>query len=835
MVDDLENALKPGTEFDGYRIEAVLGAGGFGITYKALEPLLDRHVAVKEYMPSGMATRGSDGAEVRPLSGGHAEDFNWGLERFRTEAQTLVSFRHPNIVQVHRYFEANNTGYLVMDFVNGPTLSHHLMPDRTLPEDELRGFLDKLLDGLSAVHARGFLHRDIKPANVILEEDGAGGRQPVLIDFGAARLAIGQYSKSLTAIVSEGFAPYEQYDSSGEQGAWTDIYALGGVIYRSVTGERPPDSPSRISALVRGRDDPMTPAAKAAKGDYSPELLGAIDAALAVREDDRPQTIEAFRALLAGAAEPETEAAAAPTRPSASKTVIDGADETRFADPAPEGNETLFAGAAPDASARAEPVAAASAASPEFPEPLAPRTPTPATASSKGRSSSRRGLVYAGVAVAAVAVGGGIWATMGGDGGGASPGMTPTPSTAAPAPQSTSRKEGRLIAGAPKILWRQPISPTDGLVPERLIRVRYGRLAVVGPGNEAGSSSRAPSKLWIYEKEGKPPTKFLLPGNGLKHPGIAIDDDKRRLWFLGFRKEKPGAQSQIPLVSLQAQLPEVPGGQVKASPEFSALSGTLFTSVQDAHRFLKGNRAGTWLLAASDTKGALLRIVPGNTIHRLPLPARSILLGMRIAPTDENSPHSAVVLGNVSQRVSGKQFQFRLFALRVLEYQDPEAPLFFNGYKSVILSTLVLVTGQTHWAFVRTRNDLQSSREGWTSRVVVLENGKFGRSFELENGGNTVILDAQPFYSSGAHVLAVGVQLERAGGKIRTAQPIIIAFDRNGRSLWRKTYHAGKIAAFHSVAVSWDSSSIYVLEERHEQQSSEIKKSFSILRFGYDN
>ena len=414
MASDHETALRPGTEFDGYRFEEILGAGGFGITYKAFEPMLDRHVAIKEFMPSGMATRGSDGLEVRPLGSGHLEDFNWGMGRFRTEAQTLVSFRHPNIVQVFRYFEANNTGYLVMDFVEGQTLGAYLAPDRTLPEPELRRLLDILMDGLGAVHARGFLHRDIKPANIILREDGGGMGQPVLIDFGAARQALGQHSKSLTAIISEGYAPYEQYDSSGDQGAWSDVYALGGVLYRCVAGERPPDAPSRVSALVRGRDDPMTSAAEAARGDYAPELLAAIDEALAIREDDRPQSIEAFAALLApGAA--KTEIVDMPPATDAG----DAAGQTQVVTPAappPPADETRIAGNAPLAAPQQ--IAAAPATPPvddDATEPSRPiaeeRAPPPAT------PRNRKPIIWAVAAAAVLAIGAGAWALVGQSGG----------------------------------------------------------------------------------------------------------------------------------------------------------------------------------------------------------------------------------------------------------------------------------------------------------------------------------------------------------------------------------------------------------------------------------
>ena len=304
---DRQDALRPGTVLEGYRFEHILGAGGFGITYYATEELLERAVAIKEFLPNGVAHREKDGQTVRPLSSSVARDFAWGLGRFRDEARTLVAFTHPNIVPVLRYFEANGTGYLVMAFEKGQSLGQLLHPDKTLDEEEIREIAFPLLDGLKAIHARGFLHRDIKPDNIFIREDGT----PVLLDFGAARQAITQRSRSLTAIVTPGYAPAEQYESSGEQGAWSDVYALGGVLYRCAVGERPLEAPARMAAHYRGRTDPMRPACQAAAGRMSPVILAAIDAALAVDGQARPQTADAFAALLRGEVAP-TAATAAP-------------------------------------------------------------------------------------------------------------------------------------------------------------------------------------------------------------------------------------------------------------------------------------------------------------------------------------------------------------------------------------------------------------------------------------------------------------------------------------------------------------------------------------------
>jgi len=296
MSDDQLNALPKGYETHGYRIEEILGAGGFGITYKASETSIGRTVAVKEYLPSGVAVRDRHSAKVLPLSSDDRPTFEWGLDRFRSEAQTLVPFRHPNIVKVLRFFEDNGTAYMVMDYEDGESLERILNREGTLDETRIRGFLDPLLDGLAEIHGAGFLHRDIKPDNIYLRNDG----QPVLLDFGAARQALGVKSHSLTAIVTSGYAPHEQYESDGHQGPWTDIYAMGAVVYAAMSGEVPPESTMRLSAFARGRDDPLKPVREIGAGQYSVALIDAVENALAILEHDRPQTVHEWQGWLAG-------------------------------------------------------------------------------------------------------------------------------------------------------------------------------------------------------------------------------------------------------------------------------------------------------------------------------------------------------------------------------------------------------------------------------------------------------------------------------------------------------------------------------------------------------
>ncbi len=296
-------ALPAGHTLHWYRIESVLGQGGFGITYLARDTNLNHEVAIKEYLPTDLATR-TDDSSVVPISDGQSETYGWGLDRFINEAQTLVKFRHPNIVQVIAVFEANNTAYMVMEYVKGRMLEDAFRNKKIDGEDALNHIFFALLEGLELIHNAGFIHRDIKPDNIYLREDGT----PVLLDFGSARQAIGAQTRTLTALVSPGYAPLEQYDNSTEgerkQGPWTDIYALGATMYRAVVGKAPPDAMQRVNAMVGGKD-PYVSATEVGKYRYSEPFLRAIDYALAFHPEERPQSIAEWRFALEGNMSPE--------------------------------------------------------------------------------------------------------------------------------------------------------------------------------------------------------------------------------------------------------------------------------------------------------------------------------------------------------------------------------------------------------------------------------------------------------------------------------------------------------------------------------------------------
>jgi len=366
-----QHALPVGLRMAEFEIRSVLGIGGFGIVYHAFDHALERDVAIKEYMPSSLASRSST-LHVSLLSQGHAETFALGLKSFVNEARLLARFDHPSLVKVHRFWEANGTAYMVMPLYRGRTLKALRAGLSESPSEAwLRRLLEPLLGTLDVLHAEGVFHRDIAPDNILVGEDGG----PVLLDFGAARRVISDQSQTLTAILKPSYAPIEQYaEATGlRQGAWTDLYALGATLCFAITGRAP--QPATARAL--GTDQHLL-AAEPRRG-ISDEFLRTVDWMMAPRPEHRPQSVAALREVLDGrAAAPLPPAPAPAAAPAAwERTVV----QTTTA-------PAVTAAAVADVPIDLAPAPAAPAVT--APRAKAPRWPLAAAA-----------LVIAGVAVAA--------------------------------------------------------------------------------------------------------------------------------------------------------------------------------------------------------------------------------------------------------------------------------------------------------------------------------------------------------------------------------------------------------------------------------------------------
>jgi len=322
--------LQPGEMLNWYQIDRILGRGGFGVIYLATDTNLDHQVAIKEYLPSDVATRTHD-SRVHPITDEHDDMYRWGMDRFIKEARNLVKFKHPNIVRVMSVFQENNTAYMVMEFEEGEDLRNHLRKADTKSEASLKRLILPISEGLAEVHRHGFIHRDIKPANILVRKDGS----TVLLDFGSARSASKYSQQSLTALVSVGYAPLEQYNSEADeqQGPWTDIYALGGTLYYAISGKDPVESTRRGAAVLNGGADPLIAAEYLGEGKYSRGFLRAIDWAMQFPIADRPQTLSDWiPALLAENNDPLSEQAPEDDEPFTYMPAIRPAARTRSVD-----------------------------------------------------------------------------------------------------------------------------------------------------------------------------------------------------------------------------------------------------------------------------------------------------------------------------------------------------------------------------------------------------------------------------------------------------------------------------------------------------------------------
>lgn len=296
--DAFPTALPPGTLVSRYTVGKVLGKpGGFGITYLAFDPVLNRRLALKELMPRELVARRPDGETLHVQTRDDEDLFKYTLASFLNEARLIAQLAHPNVVRVLDFFQENGTAYFAMEYYEGQALSEHVhAAGGRLTGREALALMLPILEGLDHIHSRDepILHRDIKPSNIYL----AGGKTPILLDFGAARVAMGQQSRSLSAVLTPGFAPYEQYSTRGDQGPWTDVYGCAATLYFLVTGRAPPEASVRI-------DDPRIEPPHALAPGVSPELSAAIVRGLGFRPRDRPQSARAFAGLLTGRAEGE--------------------------------------------------------------------------------------------------------------------------------------------------------------------------------------------------------------------------------------------------------------------------------------------------------------------------------------------------------------------------------------------------------------------------------------------------------------------------------------------------------------------------------------------------
>ena len=331
---DRRDALPQGCVLRDYTIQEVLGHGGFGIVYKARHNELDHVVAIKEYLPSELAVR--EGETIRARSADCETHFADGLRRFREEAKALIDFQqHPSVVDCRDFFRANGTAYLVMEYVEGLPLSELLRQreaaGQPFTESDLLGIAIPLAQGLAHIHREGVIHRDIKPANILVRESD---QRPVLIDFGAAKQAVAEHSRSL-APYTEGYAAFEQV-ADGQLGPWTDLYGFGAVLWRMVAGgNRPWDPPNpvkverRANAGLREADDPLPAAKELGAGRFADEILETIDGCLQLRDSERIRESDRVVQMLQGSSGESPQ-------PAAAEQQAEGGHEVDLPDPVSE-------------------------------------------------------------------------------------------------------------------------------------------------------------------------------------------------------------------------------------------------------------------------------------------------------------------------------------------------------------------------------------------------------------------------------------------------------------------------------------------------------------------
>lgn len=294
--DDAAQALPSGCQLlnGKFKIEQQVGSGGFGITYLAKDIYLDRDVVIKECFPGAFCSR--FGTQVRVTTARYNAQHREIVEMFMREARSIAKLRHPNIVSVHQVFEENETAYMVLDLIHGRDLLDIIEDDSDpLNPDQIRDILVKTLDAIDLIHRNDLLHRDISPDNILLDKWGS----PSLIDFGAAREEASKKIDNVSTmlVVKDGYSPHEFYISQGKQQPCSDLYALGATIYHLISGDAPPNSQTRLSALTNNDQDPYLPLAGRFT-EFEPSFLAAIDKALSVPPKDRIASAKGWLSLI---------------------------------------------------------------------------------------------------------------------------------------------------------------------------------------------------------------------------------------------------------------------------------------------------------------------------------------------------------------------------------------------------------------------------------------------------------------------------------------------------------------------------------------------------------
>ncbi|MBB5721212.1 hypothetical protein FHS72_000819 [Loktanella ponticola] len=295
--EDFVDELKPGTQLmhGQYTITSFLNAGGFGITYLAIDSL-DRKIVIKECFPGAFCRRSRSIVQAR--SRAHQKELKSMVRLFVQEAKSLAKLSHPNIVGVHQVFEDNDTAYMALDFVEGRDMLDTMDdPDANVAPSLIRTMLIEILGAVGFIHSQDILHRDISPDNILIGQDG----HPVLIDFGAAREEATKQSRVLSAlsVVKDGYSPQEFYIAGSNQNASSDLYALGASFYHFMKGDTPPNSQARLAALASGDKDPYIPLKGAIEG-YDDNFLAAIDKSLEVLPKNRVQSAQEWLDMIDG-------------------------------------------------------------------------------------------------------------------------------------------------------------------------------------------------------------------------------------------------------------------------------------------------------------------------------------------------------------------------------------------------------------------------------------------------------------------------------------------------------------------------------------------------------